>query len=249
MGVFRKLAMAGAVFSAVLASSPVNAARWMVSAVDNGSWGGFGASGFHNTGNTGSAGVDHDNNVMTGSSLEDIDNTFVGGEYDDFYGTFDWSFHLVGTPGMELVTLESGNLFFGIPSNRDGSLVGSATMSLDISALTTAPNLTATTIGFEGGLVCCDGPNRPNSFDIADDGNTAIMALWGANGFYGTGFYGYGQDPDNLDDLSSIGLDLRLQFSLIPEIVTQVPIPASLPLFGTGLALMGYLGWRKKRKA
>lgn len=27
-----------------------------------------------------------------------------------------------------------------------------------------------------------------------------------------------------------------------------VPVPAALPLFGTGLALMGYLGWRKKRK-
>ncbi|MFK5980999.1 MAG: hypothetical protein QM488_19180 [Rhizobiaceae bacterium] len=27
-----------------------------------------------------------------------------------------------------------------------------------------------------------------------------------------------------------------------------VPIPAALPLFGTGLALMGFLGWRRKQK-
>ncbi len=27
-----------------------------------------------------------------------------------------------------------------------------------------------------------------------------------------------------------------------------VPLPASLPLFGTGLALLGTIGWRRKRK-
>lgn len=30
--------------------------------------------------------------------------------------------------------------------------------------------------------------------------------------------------------------------------VSEVPIPAALPLFGTGLAVMGFLGWRRKRK-
>lgn len=28
-----------------------------------------------------------------------------------------------------------------------------------------------------------------------------------------------------------------------------VPVPAALPLFGTGLALMGFFGWRRKRRA
>lgn len=28
-----------------------------------------------------------------------------------------------------------------------------------------------------------------------------------------------------------------------------VPVPAALPLFGTGLAVMGFIGWRRKRKA
>ncbi len=32
-------------------------------------------------------------------------------------------------------------------------------------------------------------------------------------------------------------------------IVSVVPIPAALPLMGTGLALMGFMGWRRKRKA
>lgn len=29
---------------------------------------------------------------------------------------------------------------------------------------------------------------------------------------------------------------------------STVPVPAALPLFGTGLAAMGFLGWRRKRK-
>ncbi|MFK5978483.1 MAG: PEP-CTERM sorting domain-containing protein [Rhizobiaceae bacterium] len=31
--------------------------------------------------------------------------------------------------------------------------------------------------------------------------------------------------------------------------VGAVPVPAALPLFGTGLALLGVLGWRRKRRA
>jgi len=31
--------------------------------------------------------------------------------------------------------------------------------------------------------------------------------------------------------------------------VGAVPLPAALPLFGTGLAIMGFIGWRRKRKA
>ncbi len=30
---------------------------------------------------------------------------------------------------------------------------------------------------------------------------------------------------------------------------SSVPVPAALPLFGTGLALMGFVSWRRKRKA
>ena len=28
-----------------------------------------------------------------------------------------------------------------------------------------------------------------------------------------------------------------------------VPLPAALPLYGTGLAVMGFIGWRRRRKA
>jgi len=28
-----------------------------------------------------------------------------------------------------------------------------------------------------------------------------------------------------------------------------IPLPAALPLFGTGLGILGFLGWRRRRKA
>jgi hypothetical protein len=33
------------------------------------------------------------------------------------------------------------------------------------------------------------------------------------------------------------------------ENVAPIPLPAALPLFGTGLGILGFLGWRRRRKA
>jgi len=49
----------------------------------------------------------------------------------------------------------------------------------------------------------------------------------------------------NLDGSGAIGPDLS-HFSIYSTSV--VPIPAALPLFGSGLALLGFMGWRRKRK-
>ena len=41
-----------------------------------------------------------------------------------------------------------------------------------------------------------------------------------------------------------------LEFNrIIPPQQAAVPLPAALPLYGTGLAIMGFIGWRRKRKA
>lgn len=37
--------------------------------------------------------------------------------------------------------------------------------------------------------------------------------------------------------------------TLTVEYTTPVPVPAALPLFGTGLAFMGFIGWRRRKKA
>ncbi len=43
--------------------------------------------------------------------------------------------------------------------------------------------------------------------------------------------------------------NLGLVFDVEVDEVGVVPLPAALPLFGTGLALMGFIGWRRKRLA
>lgn len=48
---------------------------------------------------------------------------------------------------------------------------------------------------------------------------------------------------------AAIGIrDYKFNYALSFDVanVSAVPIPAALPLFATGLALMGFMGWRKK---
>ena len=71
--------------------------------------------------------------------------------------------------------------------------------------------------------------NAPNSF-LSDGLGGRILTLWGADGFTNGEYSG-----------SNIGLDLRVHLS-------AVPLPAALPLFGTGLGIMGFIGWRRKRR-
>jgi len=37
-------------------------------------------------------------------------------------------------------------------------------------------------------------------------------------------------------------------FSFAQSTISPVPLPAALPLYGTGLAIMGFIGWHRKRK-
>jgi hypothetical protein len=43
--------------------------------------------------------------------------------------------------------------------------------------------------------------------------------------------------------------DAGFPITLVNGTVSATPVPAALPLFATGLAVMGLLGWRRKRKA
>ena len=50
------------------------------------------------------------------------------------------------------------------------------------------------------------------------------------------------------------GVQTELSFNIIELEQTSiggpspVPLPAALPLFGTGLGIMGFIGWRRKRR-
>lgn len=43
--------------------------------------------------------------------------------------------------------------------------------------------------------------------------------------------------------------EVEYGFRIKTTALSVVPLPAGLPLYGAGLALMGFLGWRRKRKA
>lgn len=44
------------------------------------------------------------------------------------------------------------------------------------------------------------------------------------------------------------GQGLTLVYDYIPAVAATTPLPATLPLFATGLGALGLLGWRRKRK-
>lgn len=103
------------------------------------------------------------------------------------------------------------------------------------------------------------GGQTVSSIEVFDANN---MSIWSLSDVFITGDNSSHIDFDNLGLTSSalfltialdfggasdeVGLD-NVVFS--QSVVSAVPIPAALPLFGTGLAALGFLGWRKKRKA
>lgn len=54
---------------------------------------------------------------------------------------------------------------------------------------------------------------------------------------------------DNSPRRSLSADDIAAAQAIYGVAVSAVPVPAALPLFGTGIALMGFLGWRKHRRA
>ncbi len=65
--------------------------------------------------------------------------------------------------------------------------------------------------------------------------------------------FGFSNLPQTLG-VYTISLDVldgqgRIAGSSIDVRINPVPLPTALPLFGTGLALTGFAGWRRKRVA
>ena len=54
---------------------------------------------------------------------------------------------------------------------------------------------------------------------------------------------------DQLVAVADFTLNLTTEHETSPPPPELIPLPAALPLYGTDLAVMGFLGWRRKRKA
>jgi len=224
----------GAVTGVMLSATVANATVWDIVGVLSGSSGGFGFSGFH----------DGTPPVMSGNGLGDITDGPIAifGSFNDANGDFNATLTANGS-NFTLASFGTKVLNFG---GGSGFLTGPAELNVDFlgSPITLADNVSTintTVLGFRAGDICCTGgASDPNSFNIATDGLSAIMTLWGANGFDGEDAY-----PNN----PTLGMDLRLSLNKSGNQISVVPLPAALPLYGTGLALMGFVGWRRKRKA
>jgi hypothetical protein len=77
---------------------------------------------------------------------------------------------------------------------------------------------------------------------------TTAFALSGAN--IGSGLFSFVSSPGVgfCGSFSFPCVNGSLQIESIAVLVVT-PLPASLPLFATGLGALGLLGWRRKRKA
>ncbi|WP_340148743.1 VPLPA-CTERM sorting domain-containing protein [uncultured Sneathiella sp.] len=108
-----------------------------------------------------------------------------------------------------------------------------------------------------------------------DKGHSSIEFMWGSvDDYNGLEFYYQGNWVDALygDDAALDVVNKGLGFIVASVItngvfdelrftsgsnafeyanltVSAVPLPAAFPLYGAGLALLGYIGWRKRRKA
>lgn len=88
---------------------------------------------------------------------------------------------------------------------------------------------------FIGDGLTGDGVGSIQSFVVPTFANALILGVVDSFSFSGP--------PGYFNDNSGT---LEASFSI--EGLSAVPVPAALPLFGTGLVLMGFLGWRKKRR-
>ena len=88
-----------------------------------------------------------------------------------------------------------------------------------------------------------DGKANPFGIDVLLEDNVTVVGI-----HYGHAFVAYLFDAP-ITYFSIQGLEMGVSNSYAYDWPQVVPLPAALPLYGTGLAVMGFIGWRKRRKA
>ena len=94
------------------------------------------------------------------------------------------------------------------------------------------------------------GPTFGSGYDLFVSSD--LLSGYNRGWSYGilTGEPGWGSssllDNDN-DQPNWLSVGALETFTITP--VSSIPLPAALPLYGAGLAVMGFIGWRRRRKA
>jgi hypothetical protein len=87
-------------------------------------------------------------------------------------------------------------------------------------------------------------PGTQNSWNVAG-GVIGLHAFNGTVGSYNLAFSG----PPSTGSFANPFIGFAFQAVPVFELVPDVPLPAALPLFATGLGALGLLAWRRKRRA
>lgn len=229
-------------------SSISHAATYSFSTADSQFDAGVNNQGFWSDGYPGS---DNDDDVTTGYSLyPDITRSFF---------TFDLS-------GFTLAANEEivGARFSGNTSQIDGTSVGTVTffdVSTDAVTLNNNSGLSASIFEdlgtgnqygsldfFGGGPTSVDYFTAYNDFSIALNGFFLADAAAAQGNFLSIG--GSVTGGVGIQDEIVFNYSDGKEFKLTLETrISTVPLPAALPLYGAGLAVLGFLGWRRNRSA
>lgn len=162
---------------------------------------------------------------------------------------------VLGTP---LADATSGTVFEGVTIatdsiSRTSPWVGTSNQTAAYTAVTRQSSATYnfggsnTAISFLWGSV--DVFNTLQFFS----GGVLVDSLGGADVIAGGADQGFGRSTVNIMTVASF--DSVVFSSSLPSFeyaniqVSAVPLPAGLPLYGAGIAVLGFIGWRKRRKA
>lgn len=154
-------------------------------------------------------------------------------------------FNVTGTVDV-VGTQNFPNLFFGFVDSRvwHNGVTGASGFSKNsgdydfgsVSGATNSSNF-GTYVFTNGTDVLQVGDIVDISYSILGSFNTGVFD---ANSFVVQAGFSFLGGSDNLIVQESL-----VTGGTVPSVV---PVPAALPLFGTGLAIMGFIGWRRKRK-
>jgi len=161
------------------------------------------------------------------------------------FGTPANSFELtVDFKDNQALKITSGSLFSGLDttSNRNGTISNATISFADFS---TNGTLTGPTLNV-GSKTLPSSTSFGPTFNINELGLGSALRFIEFSGFTLT------YDIFNLP-VGVFSLNSRLVTAGTAELTSTgalsvVPLPATLPLFGSGLALMGFAGWYRKRK-
>jgi hypothetical protein len=148
-----------------------------------------------------------------------------------------------------VVTFELDHVTFGDGGTATGSFVfNSTSLALSMVSITTSPNVVPVNFGatYTSGIFTTKsiGIGILDSFQFNVTGyhlelNVAMpLSLTSPNSIFTN--FGTSFEENTLED--------AFRFVASGSLAPVVPLPAALPLFATGLGVLGLLGWRRKKK-